>query len=168
LETVKARLREPKRWEAFWANKAEGKRTTDVASDLKMTRAATSVAVGDVERMLRKEMENRLNRLLAATGAGGPSEELARYSGRTLEQLRGEGVRLMETLRVELDRLLAGLTEVATEGKSASATARELKMPIGDFGQAADGFGQCVEEEVTALESKEPMFDPEAEPRSQG
>jgi DNA-directed RNA polymerase specialized sigma24 family protein len=154
VESVKDRLRNPKRWDAFWAVKADGRRPTDVAEDLDMTRAAVTVAAADLERMVRKELEGRLNRLLAAA-AGSPNEELARYAGRTVEQLRGEGARLTGPLRAELEALLAGLTAAGVEGKDVSSTARALKMRPGELGQAADRFARCVEEEANRLESDE-------------
>jgi DNA-directed RNA polymerase specialized sigma24 family protein len=154
VESVKERLRNPKRWEAFWAIKVDGQRPTDVAEDLGMTPAAVAVAVADLDRMLRKELERRLNRLLAAA-AGSPDEGLARYAGRTVEQLRGEGVRLAGPLRAELEALLDGLTAAGVEGKNGSSIARALKMRPGELGQAADRFARCVEEEANRLESDE-------------
>jgi hypothetical protein len=116
--------------------------------------------------MLKKELENRLNRLLDAARRIEPSEELAHYAGRTVEQLRQGGNRLMGLLQAELDTLLTGLTKVATEGKSAREMARELNMPVGDCGRAANLLGDCVEGELDDLESEEEVVSDELQPGS--
>jgi RNA polymerase sigma-70 factor (ECF subfamily) len=164
LERVKQRLRQPKRWAAFWEVKAVGRPATEVAAELKKTRAAVSVAAGELERMLRRELESRLNRLLADAAGGKASEELAHYAGRTVDQLRQEGVRIMGPLRGELDTLLQGLAGVAAEGKSTSATARELNMPVGDCAAAANLLGDLVEAEVDGLDSEESEGTAESRP----
>jgi hypothetical protein len=165
IARVKQRLREPKRWEAFWAVKAEGRSPTEIADELKprhrplekMKRpeAWVSVAAGDLEKMLRKELEERLNRLLTSARKLDPSDELAHFAGRTVDQLRQAGERLMGPLQAELEKLLDGLMKVATEGKSASDTAQDIGMSLLACTQAANLLGADVKDELSELESQE-------------
>jgi hypothetical protein len=105
--------------------------------------------------MLKKELVRRLNRLLADAKTGQASNELSTYAGRTVEQLRQDGVRLMAPLQAELEKLLAGLGEVAGHGKSLTEMARTLQMQPGDCGQVANRLGECVEEELNELDAEE-------------
>ena len=57
---------------------------------------------------------------------------------KVLEKLRQEGVRLMAPLQGELEKLLAGLGEVAGHGKSLTEMARTLQMQPGACGQVAN------------------------------
>jgi len=155
LDRVRQRLRNPTRWKAFWEVKANDRSPTEVAEELNWTRAATTVAASDLERMLRQELTKRINRLLADAKCEVPSEELASYVGLTVEKLREKGVQLTEMLAVELSKLLDGLTAIAIEGKSASATARELDMLPSDCGHAASRLGELVDSELENLEKEE-------------
>ncbi len=155
LKRVRERMHNPERLKAFWEVRAEGEGPTETAGDLKMTPAAVSVAGREVMGSVRKELERTLNRLLADAQACQASKELAKYAGKKVADLRRAGVSLMETLKAELEKLLKGLEETAVKGKDASVTVRDLGIPPGDYGRAANQYGACVEEEVNELESKE-------------
>jgi RNA polymerase sigma factor (sigma-70 family) len=155
LESVKQRLRNPERWEVFWAIKAEDRPAQEIAGGLGMQPGAVRKAVFDLERMLRKEMEGRLNRLLADARAGYPSEELANYAGQTVEELRRKRIKVMGPLQSELEKLLQGLADVATGKEMASAAADQLGISHIACAQAADRLGEFLEEELNERDAEE-------------
>src|SRR5262249_10151760 len=67
---VKARLRNPKRWEALWGVIAEERTTREVAEELGMSVAAVGTAANEVLDMLKEEMD----KLRQAEGEGGQAE----------------------------------------------------------------------------------------------
>ena len=155
IERVKKKVRQPKRWEAFWEVLAEGKRKKEVAEDLDLSQAAVDVAVRELTRMLRKELQKKLNRLLADTRQHHASKELADYAGQTVDQLRQQGVRLLATLQQELETLLKELCDAATGVKLNSEAAKQLSMSQTDCAQAAGQLRKLVEAELNDLDSEE-------------
>jgi DNA-directed RNA polymerase specialized sigma24 family protein len=161
---VKKRLRQPKRYLAFYLSKFEAKKPTEVAEELmekkdyaflkKKARPAgwVSVVAKEVGRLFDEQLEEIVRPLLAAAQSGEPSPELARYARRKKKQLSKNAMKL---LQAELNKILEPLIKVVTGTNSVSETARDLQIRYADCIRLTDALGIGFAKELDKVEKEE-------------